>query len=639
MREIHCPALVERPDINSTITLIHERANAAPSHIAFRTKDGKQTRDYTLPQFLELVDGVARGLIDRGFEHGDRAAIMASTSFEWAVAEFAIWRAGGVVVPIYETTPVPRALEIATDASVRVIFVDDGVPSEIDQASTDFGTWQLKGTSRQSLSHFSRPASEDLDAELESRRQATERTDVASIVYTSGTTGEQKGARITHANFVDLVLNVQAAWKDVLNEDGRTVIFLPLAHVLARGLQMICMWAGMRVTHMSEPTELIAALPELKPTFLVVVPRVMEKILGAVAGKARKKGLGKVWRAAEQTAIAWGKACEVADRRSNESSRAAANNTSVTGIISTSPQPANHSLTNASRSLANIPRSLRIRHAVFDKLFYARIRKLLGGDIEFLLSGAAALNPDTSLAFRGMGIPIMEGYGLTETTAPMAGNRPGNIRSGTVGQPVPGTTVRIADDGRILVKGIGVMDGYVKQEHTEAAFVDGFFDTGDLGLLDDDGFLTINGRLKDVLVTAGGKTVSPARWEAQLENDPLIAHAVMVGENKPYLGALIILDKTELQAWVEEHGDLMAQLVGDGPVEVDHPAVVDHVKKLVASANETVARSETVKAIRTVIVDVTAESGLLTPTLKIKRNEAITRLQQFVDDLYERTKR
>lgn len=621
MREVAVPPLVERHDINSTISLIKERAEHAPDHVAFHVKNDAGTRDYTLPQFFELVDRVAAGLVARGFRVGDHGAVMGATCFDWSVAEFAVWRAGGVVVPIYDTTSLERAREILSDSGARVLFIG----SDIDEAfldleiadALDLGSWRY---GEELNSAFTDPAeqtdSNDVDAELERRRLTVERSDVASLVYTSGTTGEQKGTRITHANFVDLVLNVQAAWKDVLNENGRTIIFLPLAHVLARGLQMICMWAGMRVTHMSDPKELIASLRDLKPTFLVVVPRVMEKILAAIAQRAESKKMGKLWRVAERTAREWGKVSETADELGLEASDVAG-------------------------------RKLRVRHALFDKLFYGKVRTLLGGEIEFLLSGAAPLNPDHSLAFRGMGVPIMEGYGLTETTAPATGNRPGRIRSGTVGEPVPGTTIKVDDDGRVLIKGIGVADGYTSAEQTDLAFGDGFFDTGDLGSLDADGYLTITGRSKDVLVTAGGKNVSPAKWEAQLEADPIISHAVMVGDNKPYLSALILLDRSELQQWAARHGhefeegtgELADELEASTPREILDVAVLNHIKGLVDKANTTVARSETVKSIRAIIVDATPESGLLTPTLKIKRDEAMKRFSTLIDDLYDRNKK
>lgn len=609
MRERSVPALVTRDDINSTIALIRERAEAAPDHVAFHVSDNGRSEDLTLPQFFERVDHLASRLVAQGFAPGDHAAIIGHTCFEWSVAEFAIWRAGGIVVPIYDTTPLARARDILNDSAARVLFIGSEISPSFRDLDVDLGVWDLDA-------HSATDTTDDpsvLTDELDARCATIARTDIASIVYTSGTTGEQKGTRITHANFIDLVLNIQAAWKDVLNENGRTVIFLPLAHVLARGLQMICMRAGMRVTHMSDPKALITSLPDLQPTFLVVVPRVLEKILAAIASKANDKNMSALWNAAESTAREWGQALEEAD---------------MTG-----------------RAMHDVAgRALRIKHRVFDALFYRRVRSLLGGHIEFLLSGAAPLNPSYSFIFRGMGVPIMEGYGLTETTAPAAGNRPGRIRSGTVGEPVPGTTIRIDDDGHVLIKGIGVAAGYTSDDATSQVFRDGFFDTGDLGQLDDHGFLTITGRAKDILVTAGGKNVAPAKWEAQLEEDPLVAHAVMVGENRPYLSALILLDRFELEAWAKKHGETFASLVGrhtgdTAPTEVRNEAVLEHIRKLVAKANSTVARSETVKSIRALIVEATPESGLLTPTLKIKRNEAIARFSKIVDDLYERTHR
>lgn len=605
LTEFSTPVAVERPDLPWSVALIRERARLAPKHIAFHVPATRTApaRNYTLPEFLGLASRVAIGLRERGFQPGDAAAIMAATSFDWALAEWSTWIAGGVVVPIYETSPAATADTIITATKARVLFADADRAPLLTDLELDFGV--VTFTDSWIYDFAPEPTAEELRT-LETITRS--RDDVASIVFTSGTTGEPHGTKVLHRNFVDLVLNVQYAWKSILNEDGSTVIFLPLAHVLARGLQMICMWAGMRVTYMSQPAQLIKSLPALQPTFLVVVPRVAEKIVAAVRSNAESKHLGKLWNQAERTAEEWGCLNEEADRLST---------------------PINQ--------LASF--GLRARHALFDRLFYKRIRSLLGGKLEFMLAGAAPLAPSYSLIFRGFGLPIMEGYGLTETTAPMSGNRPGAIRSGTVGQLVPGTSVRIADDGEILVRGIGVTPGYIDDGHTASAFTDGYFHTGDLGTLSDDGFLTVTGRAKDVLITAGGKNVYPARWEAKVEEDPLVSHAMIVGDRQPYLSAIVVLERSEIESWFEAEGIDMPEIPENlGALELKQPQIMERLKELMASANETVSRAEAVKKIRAVVVDLPTEAALLTPTLKLKKKEAIARFEQIVADLYGRKK-
>ncbi|MDO5495128.1 MAG: AMP-dependent synthetase/ligase [bacterium] len=604
MTDASRPLLVDRKDLTSTIAMVQERAASAPAHVAFRVPEGDGFREVTLPGFLAEVDAAARGLVGLGFGAGDAAAVMAATSYEWAVAEFAIWRAGGVVVPIYDTSPAERTSQILADSGARLAFADSGALPRLRADELDLGAWLLDGQGAGSIGELgASPTSPELEAELDARTRSVRRGDPATLVYTSGTTGEQKGVRITHGNFVDLVLNVAAAWEDVINDRGSTVIFLPLAHVLARGLQLVCMHAGMTISHLAEPTQVVATLPRVQPTFLVVVPRVLEKILSVARQRAREKRMGRVWQAAEETAIAWGTLAEREDR----------------GVP------------------ARRPVGLRVRHALFERLFYRRIRAMLGGRLEFLLSGAARLDSKISLFFRGAGIPVMEGYGLTETTAPATGNRPGRIRSGTVGEPVPGTTIRISPSGEVLVRGIGVAAGYTDPALTGQAWSEGFLHTGDLGSLDDDGHLTITGRVKEVLVTAGGKTVSPAPWESLVESDPLVAHAVMVGEGRPYLGALLVLDRSELANWAEREGVELGELVtSSSPIAIENPALLERLGQVVASANETVARSEGVRRVRALLAELSEEAGTLTPTLKVRRDALLAKLTSFVDDIYER---
>ena len=395
-----------------------------------------------------------------------------------------------------------------------------------------------------------------------------------------------------------------AAYGEVVREDGNTVIFLPLAHVLARGLQLICLANGMRIAHLSDPRDVVPALRLLRPTFLVVVPRVLQKIQAKAAAAAAQKRLGPAWASAQRTAVLWGRHAEAADA-----------------------DPA-----------IRPTLGLRLRHALFDRLFYARLRTLLGGRAEYLLSGAAALEPDLSLFFLGIGIPVIEGYGLTETTAPLTGLLPGGLKAGSVGVPLPGSTVRIADSGEVLARGVGVFVGYHNAADNADAFVDGFFRTGDLGELDEQGRLTLRGRIKDVIVTSGGKTVSPAAWEGHVESDPLVAHAVMVGEGKPYLGGLVLLDPESVQDWAAREGitDLAGLRLPEdgGTVQVDDSRLVAAIGKAVSAANAQLARSEQVRRFVLLLTDLSEVGGVRTPTMKLKRAAFIERVHTIVDNLY-----
>jgi long-chain acyl-CoA synthetase len=422
---------------------------------------------------------------------------------------------------------------------------------------------------------------------------------VATIVYTSGTTGEPKGALITHQNLLGQVLNIGATYTDVIWEGGRTIIFLPLAHVLARGLQLVCLANGMKIAHLADPKQVVPALGVLKPTFLVVVPRVLQKIQAAAGLAARKKRIGPIWDRAVNTAITRARHLEEG----------------------TTPGFA-----------------LRASHAIFDRLFFARLRALMGGEIGYLLSGAAALEADLALFYRGIGVPVVEGYGLTETTAPVTGNLPGSEKAGSVGIPTPGSTIRISEQGEVLAKGIGVFSGYKRPEHNAEAFVDGFFRTGDLGTLDDSGRLTLKGRLKDVIVTSGGKTVTPAQWENIVENDPLVAHAIAVGEGKPFLSSLIVVEPEVLANWAAEQGEQeivdIVRAQSNKIIELDNQRLRDAISRTINRANTQFSRSEQIRKFIIVIADLSVSGGNITATMKLKRQVLLGKVSAIVERLY-----
>ena len=615
MKEFSTPLLVEPSSHRNATELLMQRFRTAPDHVAFevRTPGGAITdpwRQVTTRQFVEEVRALAKGLIAAGLQAGDSLAIMSPTRYEWAVADMAAWFAAAVVVPVYETSALPQVAAVLDDAAVRLAIAGTAghallLEQGFEQAGTEhLGVWTMDERPGADLAELAQRGTAVPDSAVEERRLLPDLDTVATIVYTSGTTAAPKGALITHGNFVGQVLNVGAAYTGVVREGGNTLIFLPMAHVLARGLQLICLANGMRIAHLSDPKDVVPALGVLKPTFLVVVPRVLQKIQASAAAAAAQKHLGRVWAAAQRTAVEYGRFAEAHD--ADASVRA--------------------------------PFGLRARHAVFNRLFYARLRALVGGRLDYLLSGAAALDAELSLFFRGLGLPVIEGYGLTETTAPLTGNMPGAISAGTVGVPMPGTTVRISDRGEVLARGVGVFAGYRRPADNQDAFTDGYFCTGDLGELDELGRLTLKGRIKDVIVTAGGKTVTPAIWEGYVEGDPLVAHAVMVGEGKPYLGGLVLLDPESVTAWAERQGiaDLAGLRIPDdgGTIQIEDARLLSTIGTAVSAANAKLARSEQVRKFVLLLADLSEANGMVTPTMKLKRTAFTERARHIVENLY-----
>ncbi len=608
MIESSAPVLLERRDLRNATDLLAERVRLGPEHAAFQVRRGDAWQDVRTREFADEVVRLARGLLAAGVAAGDAVVLMAATRYEWAVADLASWYAGGVVVPVYPTSSVAQAAAILADVAPVLAIVGGSAEREVLRVAAEragrgpLPIWSMDPQPGEDLADLAARGADVADAAVEERRQLAGPDDVASIVYTSGATGEAKGVLVTHGNLVREVLQVAAAYPEVVNDRASTVVFLPLSHVLARALQLLAIATGMRAAHVSDTSGVVPALAEVRPTFLVVVPRVLQKIQGAALAKAEEKGLGRPFRAATDAAIAWGRYLEERDE---------------TGV-------------------ARASLGLRARRWFFDRLFYARLRRLMGGRVEYLLSGAAPLEAHLSLFFRGIGIPVIEGYGLTETTAPCTGNRPGAIRSGTVGPPIPGATIRIAHDGEVLVRGVGVTPGYRDPAQNEDAFVDGFFRTGDLGTLDEKGRLRLKGRVKDIIVTAGGKNVAPGPWESFVEADPMVAHAVMVGEGKPFPAALILMARDELAAWARRHGrPALAALARDPEARtVDDPGVVASIGAVVARANEALSRAEQVRRFRVLLADVREETGHLTPTLKLKRSAFLRDFAEAVEELY-----
>ncbi|SDK41035.1 long-chain fatty acid--CoA ligase [Arthrobacter sp. ok362] len=608
MREASTGLLVELDPGSNVTDLLLEQHAKDPVHALYARKGPSGWSDVSAHHFLEQVTALAKGLIAGGLTPGETVAVMSATRYEWTVVDFAIWFAGGVTVPIYETSSASQIEWILHDSGSRRVFVEDQAKAAVVQgvlnASTVLGD-RLVAVVRMdhdgaapNLASLAAAGTGVTDAELERHRSAASLADVASLVYTSGTTGKPKGCEITHANFALVAKNIGHFLPEILMQPrSRTLMFLPLAHVLARAVQVICLSSGSTLGHTANAKELLDDLASFKPTFLLVVPRIFEKVYAGAAQTAAAAGKERIFTAAAAAAIDYSKALDAASR----------GNGTGPGIF------------------------LRARHAVFERLLYPRLRQAFGGQLRYTVSGASPLSSNDAHFFRGAGIPVLEGYGLTETTAPCTANTPARTKVGTVGIPVPGTTVRVADDGEILVKGIGVFKGYHANEAANAeAFVDGFFRTGDLGSLDEDGFLTITGRKTDLLVTAGGKNVAPGPLEEKIREHQLVGQAVVIGDGRPFVSALVNLDPEGLRNWCDARKvPVMA------PAEAAaNETVRASIQGAIDEANLLVSKAESIRSFVVLDADFTVESGHLTPSLKLKRATVVRDYAAQINRIY-----
>jgi len=590
--------LLEPTTVGNLAETVVRNATEAPDQVLFAKRAGSAWTDVTAAEFRREVDALAKGLLAAGIGLGDRVGLMSRTRYEWTLADYAIWTVGGVTVPIYETSSADQVAWILEDSGAVAIFVE--TPAHARTVAAIHGrlpglrdVWQLDG---RALDELLGAGAEVGDADLDERRAGTDRSTLATIIYTSGTTGRPKGCRLTHGNFKDLAENASERLAEVVKVEGAsTLLFLPLAHVFARFIEVLCVEAQAKLGHSSDIKTLLEDFATFQPTFILAVPRVFEKIYNSSEQKAAGDGKGKVFGMAAATAIAWSKAQD-------------------------SGRP----------SLA-----LRGRHAVFDRLVYGKLRAAMGGRVQYAVSGGAPLGTRLGHFYRGIGVTVLEGYGLTETTAPATVNTPGLVKIGTVGAPLPGVGIRIADDGEILIKGVNVFDGYHNNAAASAdAIRDGWFRTGDVGELDDDGFLRITGRKKEILVTAGGKNVAPAVLEDRLRGHPLISQCIVVGDQKPFIAALITLDADMLPAWARTNGH--EGLTMDR-ARTD-PAVLASLDEAVADANTAVSKAESIRKFAVLPGDFTEENGYLTPSLKLKRNLVMRDFADEVEQLYSNGK-
>jgi long-chain acyl-CoA synthetase len=580
MNEISIPALVPNASAGNLTNLISERAWFEPERVMLSRALGDGWQSVTAKEFEAEVRASAKGLVAAGINIGDRVAIMARTRYEWTILDFAIWYAGGCVVPIYDTSSAEQIDWILNDSGAVAIIVETPALRDLVKTVQPSHTTRMWTMTENVLATLAYDGAAVSDEEIEKRRKALLPETLATLIYTSGTTGKPKGVQITHANFLSECGNVVQGANDLfLKPGGSTLLFLPVAHVFGRMVQIGSVAAGLHMAHCSDPVgRLPIDLASFKPTFVLAVPRIFEKVYNGAEAKAEAAGKGKIFRKAADIAIEYSR-----------------------GIESGKISPA-----------------LKLKHGLFDKLVYSKIRTGLGGRVEAAISGGAPLGERLGHFYRGAGITILEGYGLTETTAGATLNLTNEIRVGSVGRPIPGTTIKIAEDGEVLIKGPIVMQGYWKNDAANAEVFSGdhWFHSGDLGKLDDDGYLFIVGRKKEIIVTAGGKNVAPAVLEDRLRAHPLISQCMVVGDNQPFIASLITIDQDALKSWVianKKEGASLADLTTD-------PDLVAVVQTAVDEANKAVSRAESIRKFRILPTDFTIAGGHLTAKLSLKRH-------------------
>ena len=596
MQQFDAPAIVPAdPEANVTDLLI-ERVKATPDLAIFAlpTADGGW-QDVTATEFLNQVRALAKGFVAAGIEPGDKIGLMAKTSYEWTLIDFAAWFAGAVLVPIYETSAPAQILWNLTDSgAVGIITETADHYARFDEIRADVPgvthSWKID---LGDLDKLVASGKDVTDEEIERRRNIARGEDLATLIYTSGTTGKPKGCILTHSNFVELSRNAAKAIPEVVNDQASTLLFITLAHVFARFISVLSVHGGVKIGHQPDTKLLLPSMGSFKPTFLLAVPRVFEKVYNSSEQKAETGGKGKIFRKAATVAIAHSKALDA----------------------------------------GHVPLGLKLQFAVFDKLVLSKIRAALGGRVKYAVSGSAPLGLRLGHFYRSLGLTILEGYGLTETTAPISINVPKNFKIGKVGPPLPGVSVRIAEDGEIQAKGIDVFEGYWNNEQaTKETFADdGWFKTGDIGTIDSDGYLEITGRKKELIVTAGGKNVAPATLEDPIRANPIIGQVIVVGDQKPFIGALVTLDEEMLPVWLNNNGEDAKMSVADA---AKHPKVLAEIQKAVDGANSKVSRAESIRKFVVLDSDLTEASGHLTPKLSIKRNVIMKDFADVVESMY-----
>lgn len=606
MKVFSSPAeVIVDPSLNLTSLVERHRANSADPVLYRRQMSPGNWQPVRASEFYRMVADLAKGMIAAGIRPGDRVGIMSRTRFEWTVIDFAIWYAGAISVPVYETNAPAQAAWALSHSEATAVFVEDekllGRIKEAEELSASAEEpMQLKHRwviENGDLDELSARASEVSDEQLEQARTRATCDDIATIVYTSGTTGRPKGCPLTHGNFLNLSANTRFVESEIANPRNSSILFLPLAHVLARLIQVLALDAGVVIGHSPNIKNLAADLDSFKPTMLLVVPRVFEKVYEGAKAKAEKGGsLNKaLFDRSVDIAIAWSKA-------------------KVAGHVSF---------------------KLAAQYALYDRLVYSKLRAALGGQLHYAVSGGGPLGERLAHFFHAVGVQVIEGYGLTETCAPIAAGRITPYQIGRIGPLLPGAEGTIAEDGELLVRGVGVMKGYYKnpEEDAQAFTEDGWLRTGDLAEFDEAGSLKIVGRKKEIIVTAGGKNVIPGIAENHLRTSPLVSQAMLVGDEKPFISALVTLDPDTLPEQLEHLGLPRSLSIPEAAV---HPAVRAAVQRIVDEANQLVSRAEGIREFRIMNRDLTEEDGYLTPSHKIRRAKVLQDFSSYVDEMYGR---
>jgi long-chain acyl-CoA synthetase len=580
---------------NLTDDVVHNGTVYADS-VAFSIRDHGTWSDITAAQFLAQVRAVAKGLVAAGLEAGDRVALLSKTRYEWTLVDYAVWFAGGVTVPVYETSSAEQVEWILADSAARAVVVETALHHSVverarKEAPTVEHVWCLDDGAVTELTDLGDDVSDEM---LESRRLAVTPSSHATVIYTSGTTGRPKGCTLSHGNFMfEVGVAVEELDELFRAEDGSTLLFLPLAHVFARVIQVAAVRVRIRLGHSADVRHLVADLEGFRPTFILAVPRVFEKVFNTASQNAAADGRSRAFDKAVETAISYSRALD--DGRP--------------GML------------------------LRVRHAVFDRLVYSRLRAALGGRCAYAVSGGAPLGERLGHFYRGIGVTVLEGYGLTETTAAVTVNRPDAIKVGTVGRPLGGTAVRVADDGELEVTGGQICEGYWRNPEATAEVLtaDGWLRTGDLAEIDDEGFVRITGRKKEILVTAGGKNVAPSTLEDRIRAHLLVDQCMVVGDGRPFIAALVTLDTDAVSLWAKNHGKpgAVQDLVEDEDLRAEIQAAVD-------DANKAVSQAESIRKFVVLPDAWTEEGGQLTPSLKLRRTVVMHESRHAVDELYSR---
>ncbi|BBX92029.1 long-chain-fatty-acid--CoA ligase [Mycolicibacterium boenickei] len=597
VREYSVPASFTVDEHDSIVGSVSAHAADSPDHVIFRRLVNGAWTDVTCAEAADQIRSVALGLIAEGIQAGDRVAILSATRYEWPIIDFAILSVGAVTVPIYETSSAEQVRFVLDNSAAKIVFAETDAHAEtVEQLRGQLPelrqVLRIDGTGTPALEAMAESGKSADAAELDKRLAGIRSADPATLIYTSGTTGQPKGCQLTHSNLLYEIRGAKACFPTELAPGERMLVFLPLAHVLARAITIAAFTNKVTLGFTSDIKNLVPTFGIFKPTLVVSVPRVFEKVYNTAEQNARNDGKGKIFAIAADTAIEWSKAQD----------------TGGASLI------------------------LRAKHALFDKLVYGKLRAALGGECRAAISGGAPLGARLGHFYRGVGLSIYEGYGLTETSAAITVNRVNDLKVGSVGKLMPGNSMRIAEDGELLVKGGVVFSGYWGNEaETNAVFTDGWFHTGDLGAIDDDGFLTIVGRKKEIIVTAGGKNVAPALLEDRLRAHPLISQAMAVGDQQPFIAALITIDPEAFPGWKQRNGKDSAASVGD---LADDPDLLAEIDLAVKEANQAVSHAESIRKFRILPVDFTEDTGELTPTLKVKRKVVAEKFATDIAALY-----